>query len=164
MPDFQELVFGIGSILRENIPTHDPDNGDIGWSTSGSGNPNVYPDHPPLDLSKTSYPRATVDQIAYTPTLQDVENNVLVGSAQVQVTIYTVNSVDAVALAGDVHSAILKNHDGTDDNGNPYLDTWSFEQDGPVSNIMEQKSRGQGNEGFTRYQKSTDFYFETVNT
>lgn len=147
--DLKELTFGVGSILRENVAD---------WATSDSGTPHVYPDHPPLDLARSSYPRATVDVISHVTTDQDIEKEVDIGEATVDVTVYAINSKDAVDIIGNCHEAVLDNHDGSDSNNNPYLETWGYERTGVVSPILTDEA----DQGFTRYNKTIEIEFAHV--
>lgn len=147
--DLKELTFGVGSILRDNVN---------GWATADSGTPHVYPDHPPLSLSRGSYPRGTVDVIANITSDQDIEQDVEIGEATVDVTVYGINSSDVVSLLGDSHEAIIEHHDGTDSSGDPYLETWGYERTGTVSPIITDEAE----EGFTRYNKTIEFEFAHV--
>lgn len=151
--DQKQLVFGIGSILRERTS---------GWAThtDGSGNdvPNVYPDHPPNDLSQSAYPRGTVDLIGHAPVGADIERNAFVGDVLMELTVYAVNSHEVAELMTDSIQAIIDYHDKDDTSGSAYLPDWSFQEIG-MMNALEAVEQS---EGFTRYAKSQEFQFQYV--
>lgn len=149
--DLKNLVFGIGKILRENVD---------GWSTSASGTPNVYPDHPPLDeLSQGSYPRASIDASARSPEEGDIEKTVVTGNQLVDITVYATSSAELNDLVGKSATAIFENHDGHDANGDPYLsDEWAFDTYGITGPIFEEEST----KGFTRMLKTQEIRFDHV--
>lgn len=149
--NIEELTFGVGSILRERVS---------GWATSQSGTPHVYPDHPPLHIAKSNYPRATVDTISHVSIDQDIEQEMEIGDALVDVTVYAVSSHDVVSLLGDASESITEYHDQNDLSGSPYLDTWSFKETGAVSQIITDQT----DEGWTRYNKTLEFEFQHVTT
>lgn len=149
--NIKNLEFGIGLILRERVS---------GWATSGSDTPHVYPDHPPIDLNRSSYPRAAIDTIGHRTTEQDVEQNVEVGDALVDVTVYGDNSSDVKGLLGDVHDAILQYHDKDDQSGSPYLENWGYERTGLISSIVTEEA----DPGFTRYSKTIETEYSHVTT
>lgn len=151
MSELKDLVYGVGNILRENVS---------GWASSDSGTPHVYPDYPPLTLSRSSYPRATVDTIGRDPVAQSVEKDAFFADVMVEVTVYGVNSSEVVGLTTDVQQAIIDNHDGTDSNGSAYLSDWDFDQPTAMSSILQQKAEP----GFTRYHKTATFVFKGVQT
>lgn len=149
-----QLIEGIIRILRDNVD---------GWSTE-DGRPHVYPTHPPQDLDREEYPRATVDIIGNDVPVIDIEQKRTIEDAMVDVTVYGVDAKTATQLAGDAKSAILAHHDGTytDDSGNTvqYLPEWSFVSPGAVSPIIDEGV----DEGFTRYNRTVEFGFRTINT
>lgn len=149
--DIKGLTFGVGLLLRENVS---------GWATSDSGVNHVYPDHPPLDLSKTSYPRATVDVIGQEPGDNDIEKTAFTGDALVDITVYAVNSEEVVRLLGDSVQAVIDHWDGDADSGDPYLDGWYFEEIGITNPVENDKA----SKGFTRYHKTQELTFSHVTT
>lgn len=149
--DIKDLTFGVGLILRENIDD---------WETSESGTPYVFPDHPPLDLSKSSYPRATVDIIGHNPDEQSVEKDAFFGEPLMDLTVYAVNSGEVSGILGDCIQAVIDNWDGTDSEGNPYLEEFAFERAGMISEIQAEQTE----KGFTRYNKTVELEFTSVTT
>lgn len=149
--DLEGLTFGVGSILRDQVS---------GWATSDSGTPHVYPDHPPLDLAKSSYPRATVDTIGFNPTEEDIDKTVFVGDQLMDVTVYGINSQEVNALLGDSVQAIIDYHDADDANGDPYLDGFALQQFGITGPIFDEET----DKGFTRYSKTQEVAFESITT
>lgn len=147
--ELKQLIFGIGSILREQVD---------GWAVSQSGVPHVYPDHPPLDLSRSSYPRAAIDAIGHSSGPQDIEDAAEVNNVLVDVTVYATNSSDVLGLVGDVHTAIPTYADETDQNGDEYLANWWYDRTGNTSNLIEDEA----NDGFTRYSKTVEFHMSGV--
>lgn len=145
----KQLTFGLGLILRERVN---------GWATANSGTPHVYPDHPPLDLAQSSYPRATVDIIGHRTREQDVEQNVEIGEGLVDVTVYATNSREVVELLGASHQAIIDYYDGDNLNGEPYLPDWHYERTGQIGNLITEETE----ENFTRYNKTMEFEFNTT--
>lgn len=148
-----ELIEGVIRILRDNVS---------GWSTE-DGHPHVYPTHPPTDLDRDQYPRATVDIIANDVSNSDIENKRFIEDVVIDVTVYAVDSLEANRLLGQAKQAIIENHDATytDDNGNTveYLPNWSFISPGAISPIIDEGV----DEGFTRYNRTTEFGFRTIN-
>lgn len=151
MSELKDLVYGVGLILRENVND---------WAQSDSGVPHVYPDYPPLSLSKSSYPRATVDTIGRDSIAQTVEKDAFFADVLVEVTVYGVNSSDVVGLTTEVQEAIIDHHDGTDSTGDPYLAEWDFDQPQSISQILQQKA----DPGFTRYHKTASYIFQGITT
>ncbi|MFB6236936.1 MAG: hypothetical protein ABEH81_01060 [Halopenitus sp.] len=148
--DFEGLIFGIGSLLRNEVN---------GWSHSDSGVPHVYPDHPPLDLAKSSYPRATVDTIGRSPGVTDIENTVHTGNQVVDLTVYAVNSKDVNDLLGKAVEAVAQYHDATDNNGDPYFSVeWDFNTFGSTGPMIDEEATP----GFTRYNKTQELEFNHV--
>lgn len=145
--NIKELTFGTGLLLRERVN---------GWAQSGSGVNHVYPDHPPLKLAKFSYPRATVDVIGHTPQQEDIERNLQVGEALVDVTVYAASSVDVVGLIGNASNAIQTYHDRNDTSGDPYYTEWFFQRTGNISELITDEA----DEGWTRYSKTMEFEFQ----
>lgn len=149
--DTEALTFGVGMLLRERVN---------GWATTSGGTPHVYPDMPPLDLSKESYPRAAVDTIGADTPDQEVDGSAYFRDVLVQVTIYATSSRTVNQLLSEANQAIIDHHDGTDSNGDPYLDEWWLDQPEGVGNLLSEKA----DPGFTRYHKTHDFTFSTVST
>lgn len=149
--DLKGLTFGVGMLLRENVSD---------WATSDNGTRHVYPDHPPLSLSKASYPRATVDIIGHNHGEADIDKTAFTGDALMDVTVYAINSHEAVGLLGNSVQAVIDHWEGTDSNGDPYLDGWYFEEIGITGPIeIEQTSKG-----FTRYNKTQELTFSHATT
>ena len=149
--DTEALIFGTGMLLREQIDA---------WATTDGGTPHVYPDYPPLDLEKVSYPRAAIDTIGADTTDQDVEGSAYFQDVLLEVTVYSTSSQLVNRLADHVNQAILDHHDGTDSSGEPYLKRWHLEQPEGLSNLLTEKA----DRGFTRYHKTRSFTFSTVST
>lgn len=147
--NLKELTFGIGQILRERVD---------GWSTTDQGEPHVYPDHPPLDLAMSSYPRGTVDTISHANLDMSVDKETEIGSALVDVTVYATNSAECIKLVGDCHTQIKDHWDETDSNGDPYFRTWGYENAGAVSQLITDEAEG----GFDRYNKTVELEFSHV--
>lgn len=147
------LVFGVGSILREQVD---------GWGTSDSGTPHVYPDHPPLDLSASSYPRGAIDIIAREPEMSDVTKSVFSGTVLLEITVYAINSGEVYELISDTHQALIDYNDHSDyqfdSDGDPLLENWSFVTDGNVGPIIQESSE----KGLTRYNKSIEFEWRAI--
>lgn len=144
--NLEELLFGTGSILRERVS---------GLATEPGQTANVYPDHPPLDLSPEVYPRATVDTISNSSLYTGLQKGSTVGSLLVDVTVYAVNSREMNQILGDSLSAIQEYWDDTDSNGDPYFETWEFEDFGNVGPVFEEES----SRGYTRYNKTAEVEF-----
>lgn len=149
--DIKDFTYGVGLILRENVS---------GWAQSDSGVNHVYPDHPPLDLAKSSYPRATVDVIGHNPDEESVEKDAFFGEPLMDLTVYAVNSGEVAQLLGDSVQAVIDHWDGTDSNGDPYLEGFSFERPGMISELQTEET----DKGFTRYNKTAELRFTSVTT
>lgn len=149
--DLKDLEFGVGLILRERVS---------GWATADNGTAHVYPDHPSIDLSRSSYPRAAIDTIGHRTTEQGVEQDVEIGDAKVDVTVYGTNSSDVKGLLGSTHDAILKHHDQNDTSGSPYFANWGYERTDETSQLLTDEAEP----GFTRYNKTFAFVFSHVTT
>lgn len=147
--DLDGAIEGVGMILRDKVD---------GWATTQNGTPHVYPDHPPTDLAKSSYPRATVDTIGYNPTNKDIEVDVLVGDIILDITTYGVNSLEVNSLLADSAKAVKNHHDDIDSNGDPYLEGFKFQRFGPPGPIIDEETEP----GFTRYNKTLQVEFETI--
>lgn len=119
----------------------------------------MYPDHPPLELSKSAYPRATVDTIGHAIEDQDVEQDLEIGNVVVDVTAYGVNSGDVVALVSDNYQAIRDYHDKTAGDGSEYLPNWSYVESGGVGPTLSDEPQ---EHAFTRYSKTQEFEFQHV--
>lgn len=144
--NLKELTFGVGQILRERVN---------GWAETDAGQAHVYPDHPPTDLARSSYPRATVDVISHVATDVSVTKDTEIGEALVDVTVYATSSAECVELVGDAHQAVMSYWEDTDANGDPYFETWGYENTGTVSQILTDEAEG----GFTRYNKTIELEF-----
>jgi len=147
---FKELIEGTGGLLRDRIDQ---------WATSEKGVPHVYPDHPPLDLNKNSYPRAAIDAIGYDRIAEDVDNSAAVEDALVQVTVYTTSSLTLQQLLDAVDDAVDHHHDDTDSSGVPYYDDWWLRQPESVGAVQADTTPG-----FTRYHKTRDYWFRGIAT
>lgn len=149
------LIFGTGQLLRNEVD---------GWATTGNGTPHVYPDHPPLDLAASSYPRAAIDVTGADPRTNDTEKSLFHGDVLMDITVYAVNSSEIFDLVGKVHQAIIDHNDTqdyqTDDDGDELLSAWDFLQDGNVGPMIEEESE----KGFTRYNKNIEFEWQYVTT
>jgi len=153
--NLEGLVFGVGEILRNEIND---------WATTDGGTSHVYPDHPPLDLARSSYPRAAIDTISSDPRTNDVEKVLFSGDLLMEVTVYAVNSREIFSIVGDVHQAIIDYQDHSDyqfdNNGQALLDDWELNSDDMVGPLIEEDS----DRGFTRYNKTIEFEWKYVTT
>lgn len=147
----KELEFGVGKLLRERVD---------GWAQSDSGIPHVYPDHPPLTLSRSSYPRATIDVTGQTQQGRDIEGTAFFGDLLLQITVYAGNSSEVVELVGDSIEKVVTHQDDTiqsgDRQGEPYLENHSVINLGVVDPILTDRAE----KGFTRFNKTAEIEFE----
>lgn len=148
------LIFGTGQLLRNEVD---------GWATTENGTPHVYPDHPPLDLSASSYPRAAIDVVGADPRANDIEKTLFHGDVLMDVTVYAVNSRELFDLLGEVHQAIIDYNDKEEyqeSDGEELLGAWHFLQDGTIGPIVDEDSQ----QGFTRFNKTIEFEWQHVTT
>ena len=137
-------VFGVGELLRVEISE---------WAQSENGTPHVYPDHPSLDdVSKSSYPRATVDIIGNELVVQSIEQNTIINDVLFEITVYAVTSSEMHKLLSDCIGKVYAKWED-------YLpNEWSFNT---FENITPTLSR-YSEKGFTRHQKGVEFRAENV--
>lgn len=144
-----KLIEGIIKILRDNINK---------WAVD-DGTKQVKPEYPPVSLDKSMYPRASVDTIGHSPDVENVERDTVFGDVLLEVTVFSADQKMVYELVGDVHRAVLAEHDGDDPNtGDPYLPSWSFESFGGIGDTLQEDT----SPGFTRSQKSVEFTFKGV--
>lgn len=149
--NIKDLTFGVGKILRERVD---------GWAETDGGTPHVYPDHPPLDLAKSSYPRATVDTIGYGEKEEDIDKEAIAGDVLVDITVYAVNSGEIVELLGDSMQALVNYHDANDLDGDLYLEDFTLMRFGIIGPVIDEQT----DRGFTRYNKTQEIEFEGITT